>query len=71
MPIRNLTIGHESSNFFIKDLTHVMLKVMIPIMCLKNLSSKVTGTSSMLCQVQCYVKFHVMLTQITTASSIL
>ena len=41
--------------FFIEDSIHVMRKVMLPIICLRNHNSKIT------LQVPCYVKFHVTL----------
>ena len=45
----------QSPDFFIEDLIHVMIKVMLPIICLRNHNSKITV------QVPCYVKFHVTL----------
>ena len=53
-------IMRYSHNFFIEDSTHVMIKVMLPIICLRNHNSKITGASPVLCQVPCYVTFHVM-----------
>ena len=44
-----------------EDSTHVMIKVMLPIICLRNHNSKITGASPMLYQVPCYIKFHVMI----------
>ena len=51
----NLHRFRLSPDFFIEDLTHVMIKVMLPIICLRNHNSKITV------QVPCYVKFHVTL----------
>ena len=45
----------QSPDFFIEDSIHVMIKVMLPIICLRNHNSKIT------LQVPCYVKFHVTL----------
>ena len=50
----------QPSDFFIEDSTHVMTKVMLPIISLRNHNSKIAGASSMLCQLSCNVEFHLM-----------